>query len=87
MEIKELLKDVQEIGEIRIVGRRKSGTALVLTSDLDLWILLKEEYKEEDLIKRHEVRYAMDMMNKEDRVLVQQCSQLLNQTLHLQIWT
>ena len=49
---------------------RKSGTALVLTSDLDLWILLKEEYKEEDLIKKLEVRYAMDMMNKEDRVLV-----------------
>ena len=48
-----------------------SGTALVITSDLNVWILLKEEYPEEEIIKKLEGIFLMNMKIKENRVMVQ----------------
>ena len=69
--LKEQLKDVSAIKGIIIVGSCMSGTALVITSDLNVWILLKEEYPEEEIIKKLEGIFLMDMKIKENRVLVQ----------------
>ena len=57
--LKEQLKDVSAIKDIIIVGSRRSGTALVITSDLDVWILLKEEYPEDEIIKKLEGSFLL----------------------------
>ena len=70
-DVKSMLKDEATIKDVKIAGSCETGTGLAFKSDLDLWIIVHEEYSEDEFIEKIGRKYQLEMIHKRNRILLQ----------------